>query len=118
MKLRDTALTADIRETDFWQMTVGEVARACDACIGKRKEAAYFAYTNAMTVGIFIGSMFSKSRKPPTIEEIYPDLFTKDEEAEAEARASKSVANFINFANALNERFQNGNGKPQSENNG
>lgn len=99
-------------------MTVGEVVRACDAYVSKRKEIAYFAYTNAMATGMFISSMFSKSKRPPNIEDIYPELFEKDEEAEAEARDDRSIANFMKFAQAVNERFQNGNGKPQSENNG
>lgn len=99
-------------------MTVGEVVRACNTHVSKRKDAAYFAYTNAMATGMFISAMFSKSKSPPSIEDIYPELFEKDEEAEAEARDDRSIANFMKFAQAINERFQNGNGKPQSENNG
>lgn len=99
-------------------MTVGEAVRACDAFMFRRKDEAYFAYTNAMAVGWFIGSMFSRSQRPPKIEDIYPELFEKNEEAEAEAQDNKSIENFMKFAQAINERFQNGNGKPQSENNG
>lgn len=116
--MRDTSLIADIKETDFWQMTVGEAVRACDAYVSKRKDIAYFAYTNAMTTGLFISSMFSKTPQPPSIEAIYPELFEQDEEAEAEAQDNRSIENFMKFAHAINERFQNGNGKPQSENNG
>ena len=116
--MRGVCLVAGVSEADFWLMTIGEAARACDAYADRRKDQAYFAYTNAMAVGAFIASMFNKSQKTPTIEEIYPELFPKDEEAQMEAQIDRSAANFMKFANAINERFQNGNGKPESENNG
>ena len=117
-KLRDAALLAGVRETEYWNMTVGEAVRACDAYHENRRERAYFAYTEAMTAGLFIGSMFS-SKSPPTIRDIYPELFDEeDEEAEQTIQDSKSVANFINFANAFNRNFDNGDRKSESENNG
>lgn len=110
---------AGVSEADFWQMTIGEASRAFDAYLLRRKDQAYFAYTNAMAVGLFVGSMFSSSHQPPTIEDIYPEIFPKDEEEEEQVQPTeKSVENFMKFANAINERFQNGNGKPESENNG
>ena len=99
-------------------MTIGEAVRAFEAYEDRRKDQAYFVYTNAMTVGMFIGSMFSHD-SPPSISDIYPKLFTKDEEAEEVARETQSAANFINFANAFNKDFDNGsNGTTESENNG
>ena len=98
-------------------MTIGEAVRACDAYVERRKEQAYFAYTNAMTVGMFVGSMFG-SRKPPTIHEIYPELFPKQEDIEEERRMDASAANFIKFANSFNQRYNNGNRKLESKNNG
>lgn len=102
-------------------MTVGEAVRAVDAYVDRRRDRAYFDYTQAMTVGLFIGSLFS-SDKPPTMEQMYPDLFTEDkEEAERavqEAKDAASAANFIKFANSFNQRYNtNGNGKSESENN-
>ena len=98
-------------------MTVGEVARVLDAYQERRRDTAYFAYTEAMTVGWFISSMFS-SKAPPKIHEIYPDLFSEDEEKEQEHKDDASAANFINFANAFNRNFDNGDRKSESENNG
>lgn len=121
LSLRDDCLTAGVREAEFWDMTVGEAVRAVNAWNDRRKDMAYFAYTNAMAVGMFVGSIFS-TRTPPTLEDIYPELFPKDEEArekaEEEARMAKSAANFINFANQFNRRFNNGNRESESENNG
>lgn len=102
-------------------MTVGETARVVEAYNTQRRDKAYFDYTHAMTVGLFIGSMFS-SKSPPTIEDIYPDLFDKEAEeakqAEQEMRDERSAANFLKFANAFNQRYENGDRKSESENNG
>ena len=120
MKLRDDSLIAGISERDFWEMTPGEAVRACDAYGERRKDIAYFSYSTAMAVGGFVASMFG-SGHAPTINEIYPELFPAEirEEAEHEARMSKSEANFIKFANAFNQRYEaNGNRKSESENNG
>lgn len=102
-------------------MTVGEVSRALDAFNDRRRDKAYFDYTQAMTIGLFIGSVFS-SKAPPTLEEIYPDLFDEEaeelEQIEQEKRDERSAANFIKFANAFNQRYENGDRKSESENNG
>lgn len=110
-------LIAGIHEADFWEMTIGEAVRASEAYQDRRRDKAYFAYTEAMTVGLFVSSMFS-SKAPPKIYDIYPDLFSEDEEAEQEQRDDASAQNFINFANAFNRNFDNGDRKSESENNG
>lgn len=117
MKLLEATLVTGIREAEFWEMTVGEAVRACDAYQDRRRDTAYFAFTNAMAVGLFVSSVFS-SKSPPEIHDIYPELFKEDEEAEQKIQDSKSVANFINFANAFNRNFDNGDRKSESENNG
>lgn len=91
-------------------MTVGEGVRAYKAYEERRKDAAFFAYTNAMTTGLFIASMFG-SKSPPTIHEVYPEFFKQDEETEEikqEIRDAKSEVNFLNFAKAFNRNFDNG----------
>lgn len=119
MKLRDGCLVIGISEADYWQMTIGEAVRACDAHQERRRDEAYFAFTNAMAVGLFVGSMFG-SKSPPHIQDIYPELFDREEyeEAEQERKDAISAANFMKFASAINERFQNGNRESESENNG
>lgn len=116
--LRDAVLITGIREADFWQMTIGEAARACNAYEEQRKDRAYFAFTNALAVGLFVSSMFSKSQSAPSIDTIYPELFPKDEEAEEKVKEERSIANFMKMANAINERFRNGNRESESKNNG
>ena len=98
-------------------MTIGAAVRVTEAYVKQRRERAYIAFTNAMTVGMFVASMFS-SNKPPTLHEVYPDLFEEDEEAEQAKRDESSAANFLKFANAFNQRVTNGNREPQSQDNG
>lgn len=122
MNLRKSALISGVSEAEFWKMTIGEVVRACEAYEDRRRDTAYFAYTTAMTVGLFVGSMFG-SKSPPTIEEVYPELFSDKKEevekAEQMAKDERSAANFIKFANSFNQRYKpNGDGKPESKNNG
>ena len=122
MELRDACLTAGIHEAEFWDMTIGEAVREIDAFGQRRRDKAYFEYTNAMAVGMFISAMFS-SKQPPKMEEIYPELFGDTEEQKEEdaqrLRDESSAANFIKFANSFNRRYEaNGNRKSESENNG
>ena len=98
-------------------MTWGETVRAYEAYMKRRKDLAYFSYNTALAVGGFVASIFS-SRQPPTINEIYPELFPKDEEAEEEARMTQSEVNFLNFANAFNKRYENGNRESEGKDNG
>lgn len=120
LSLRDNCLTAGAREADFWEMTIGEAVRVCDAYHERRKDTAYFSYMTASAVGLFVGSVFS-SKAPPDISDIYPEFFPKKqvEDIEEEIRVERSAANFIKFANSFNRRFEaNGNGTTESENNG
>lgn len=98
-------------------MTIGEADRALTAYHEQRKDRAYFAFTEAMTTGLFVASMFGGS--PPQIYDIYPELFSRDEEKEQKIQDSKSAANFINFANSFNRNLDNGDNRTtESENNG
>lgn len=100
-------------------MTVGEASRVIKAYNENRRDRAYFAYTEAMALGAFVASVFS-SKSPPSVNDIYPELFPKEEQeaAETDARMERSVANFLKFANAFNRRYTDGNRKFESENNG
>lgn len=123
LRLRDQCLRAQVREADFWHMTIGEAVRECDAYHDRLKDTAYFSYMTASAIGLFIGSVFS-SKSPPEISDIYPEFFPKAETREAteerqeELKEERSVANFLKFAYSFNQRFENGNRKPESENNG
>lgn len=101
-------------------MTIGEGIRAFKAYEDRLKDQAYFSFTNAYATAMFVSSIFS-TKSPPSIHDIYPEFFPKDEkneELEEQIREAKSEANFLNFANAFNRKFDNGDRKPESENNG
>lgn len=98
-------------------MTIGEAVRSFKSYEERLKDQAYFSFTNAMTTALFVSSMFS-TKSPPSIHDIYPEYFPEDEEVEEIVQDSKSAANFVNFANAFNRKFDNGDRKPESENNG
>lgn len=117
LKLRDFCLKAGVREADFWDMTIGEAVRSFKSYEERLKDQAYFSYMNAMTTAAFIGSMFG-SKSPPQIYDVYPEYFPKEEEVEEDIRDAKSEANFLKFAQAFNRKFDNGDRKPESENNG
>lgn len=101
-------------------MTVGEGVRAFKAYEERRKDEAYFSYMTATATAACIASMFGK-KSTPSIHEVYPEFFPKDEkneELEEQIREAKSEANFLNFAKAFNRNFDNGDRTTQSENNG
>lgn len=115
LKLRDDCLVTGVKEREFWDMTIGEAVRACDAFEERRKDVAYFSYTTASAVGWFIGSMFG-SGAPPTLSDIYPTLHPKEAEQQTEEEPQedvimdKSTVNFMKFAQSFNQRFkENGN---------
>lgn len=121
--MRDYCLIAGIHEHEFWDMTVGEAVRELDAFQERRRDRAYFEFTNAMAVSLFVGTMFG-NKHIPKLYEIYPELFPDgaDEEAEAEQekRTETSMNNFLKFAKIFNQRYEN-NGSDrttESEDNG
>lgn len=118
VNLRKLCMIAGVSERDFWDMTVGEALRVIETFKEQRRDRAYFAYTQAMTTGIYVASMFSK-RQPPKLHDIYPDLFPEGEEAEEQAKTEASKAAFLKFAYAFNQRYgKNGDREPQSQSDG
>lgn len=123
MDWRAESLKNGIAERDFWDMTLGEVIRASEAHTALLKERARFDFLQALSIGLFFGSAIS-GKNVPKIEDIYPEFFGSKEaeeaqkEAETEERMNRSAANFMNFATAFNKRFENGDRKSESENNG
>lgn len=120
--MREFCLIAGVRESEFWDMTVGEAVRELDAFQERRKDEAYFAYTNAMAVGMFVGTTFG-SKRDPKIYDIYPELFPngaqEEQEAEQEAKTESSMNNFLKFAESFNQRYDNGSNRTtESEDNG
>lgn len=113
-KWLDTALDFGISETDFWNMTITELARAVESKKRVQKheaqEKALFDYILADLVGRSFARVYSSSAKMPELHEIYPTLFESQqiEEKRQEKRNELSALRFKMFAKSFNERHTQG----------
>ena len=95
-------------------MTIGELGRWMESQRKKiereQKEKASFTYIQADLIGRSISRLYSKSSKMPSIEEVFPSLFTREEleEQEMERRDKLSIMRFEQFALAHNQNFNGG----------
>ena len=108
----NNALDYGISETEFWEMTFGELNRLVES--KKRmeehraQEKATFDYIHAALVGrAFAASMDSKA-KFPEIHEVYPSLFNKEErEAQKKEQSNQlSALRFKQFAQSYNKKYK------------
>ena len=87
-------------------MTIGEINRSINAYISGEermiKQRANYDYLLANTIIKGVSVVLSGGTLP-TIYEVYPELFAKEQEQE---RMHKSVANFLAFANNWNNRHK------------
>lgn len=102
-----------VSENEFWEMTLAELIRALDAykkrVEARRQEQAYFDYTLATLIGTSVARIYSSRNSMPDIDVVYPQIFKDSEilqKSKQEILTEKSVANFKNFANSFNTRFQ------------
>lgn len=108
----EAALDYGIKESEFWEMTIAELARAVES--KKRlqekelKEKATFDYILADLIGRSMARLYSSSNKMPTIAEAYPTLFSSEEiEAQRqEKRKELSVLRFRQFTQSYNKKFE------------
>lgn len=95
----------DIREQEFWEMTISELKRLLEVKQNKEKiqlkQEAIMNYKLAGLIGI------SFANKLPDIWEVYPSLFDKQEEIEKRERqrAELDTLRFLNFAKSFNKKF-------------
>lgn len=67
----------------------------------ERREKANFDYLQAMTLGKYISVILTGKGDVPSISDVYPNIFSKEEE-----KQTSSVNNFIAFAKSFNARFK------------
>ena len=98
-------------------MTFAEILRRMESYKRKMdmrmKEQAQFNYILADLIGISVARVLDKDVKYPSIEKVYPALFPVDEAKKEQELTDLSVARFMQYANAHNEKF-----KRQEGNNG
>lgn len=116
-KWLENALELGISEREFWQMTIGELARAMAAIKRRRRadqiERATFDFRQAQAVGHFFAATLNKKNKPPKIEDLYPELFDNDEfrAARDQRRAEAWAQQFKAFMTASDKRISEGGAK-------
>lgn len=93
-------------------MTLGEVKRAIESKLRvdkiRAKERATFDYILAELIGVSVGRFMSGSSDYPSLEQVYPSLFTDETKAKESERQAKrdelSALRFKQFAQSYNER--------------
>ena len=104
------SINLGLDESKFWDMSLAEVMRWQDGAIYRMKSKAQFDYILADLIGISAGRMMSKDVKYPSIDEVYPNLFEKQEEEhneEAEV-AQNNINRFMEFALKHNAMMKKG----------
>ncbi len=102
-------------------MTIGEVTRAVKSKArvleAEQRKRASLEYIQADLIGRSISRIYNSANKMPTINEVYPALFTKDE-VQKQIQIKKdevSALRFRQFANSFNKSFKEGGKKTINE---
>lgn len=119
-----SALKYGIGIEEFYEYTLGDVKLLMKAHQERQMEQlklqAQMDYTQSITIANFVGCMFSKDAKPPSFEELYSFLYSKEElqeidEAKEEAKRQKELemqrAGWLAWAESFNKKQE------QKENN-
>lgn len=113
-KMLLAALDYGITEFDFWEMTPAEVRRAVDSKVKLMKlqaqERASYDYIQAQLIVKGIGIVLGSKETYPSIEDVYPSLFTEVIEAQQEKvkqqKMNLSALRFKQFAQSYNSKFK------------
>lgn len=103
-----------ISESEFWNMTFGELSRLISSKRRIQKlqaqERASSDYILADLIGKSIARIYSSANTYPSIQETYPTLFDSEkiEEKKQEKQDELSALRFMQFAQSFNKRFQGG----------
>ena len=93
-------------------MTIAELNRSAASkrriMEAEDKKKAIADYTLANLIGRSIARIYSASNQMPTLAEVYPHLFSKEEEEkiQQERKDNLSVLRFKQFAQSYNKKFK------------
>ena len=112
--LLEPALDSGIKESDFWNMTIGEVIRAVESKNRVKKaeaqQQASFDYVLANLIAKNISIVLGSKQASPKLEEVYPNLFDdmedKRQEKIKEQQTNLSTLRFLQFAQSYNQRLK------------
>ena len=112
-QILDNALDWGISEFDFWNMTLAELERLFESKRRMQKQnaqdKAYFDYKLSDLIGASVARIYKKSGgELPLIEEVYPDIFDTEKMQKERKKAKDKLlaAQFMQFANAHNQKFE------------
>lgn len=101
------ALDCGVAESDFWDMTVGEINRRIESFNRtqerRMRERAGMDYVLAQLISAGIGSVIS-GEDFPLISDVYPDLYDPPQQP----AMLSSVERFVNFAVQHNAALKRG----------
>ena len=113
----DIALDFGLLERDFWEMSYAEIERYLSSrkrrMEAEERKKASFDYILADLMGRSISRIYSSSNKMPPISEVYPSLFSQEEEQAAmqKKKDELSALRIKQFAQAFNKKFKEVGGK-------
>lgn len=114
--LLQPAINLGLDEERFWEMTVAEIQRYTEGATWRMKTKAQFDYMLANLIGISVARVVSKEAEYPSIEKVYPTLFTAEEVSkeeqevkEEEERITNSKNRFLEFALKHNAKMKGNN---------
>lgn len=84
-------------------MTVAEITRYTEGATWRLKTQAQFDYILANLIGVSVARVVSGEAEFPSIEKVYPTLFTKEEVAEEEQKVKEEEAMITNSKNRFLE---------------
>lgn len=111
MALLQPAINCGLSESDFWNMTKIEVERYLEGANWRMKVQAQFYYSLADLIGVSCARIMSKDVEFPTIEQVYPNLYSEapgqeQEVIEEQKDMTASVNNFLAFAMKHNAQIR------------
>lgn len=111
--LLQPAINLGLDEERFWEMTVAEIQRYTEGATWRMRTQAQFDYMLANLIGVSVARVVSKEAEFPSIEKVYPTLFTAEEVSkeqekvkEEEAKITNSKNRFLEFAMKHNAKIR------------
>lgn len=110
-QLLEQALISEMKESEFWELSFGEVVRHIKAYSKRQTEQiklrAVYDYKLASATAAMISTMFSSSPVSIEFEDVYPEFkekVKKIEEPVVDKRTQLNVARFMEFAKNHNKK--------------
>ena len=111
----DAALDCELREFDFWDMTIGEIVRYIESYSRRYKrraqEKASYDYILASLIVRGVSITLGSKDSYPTMQDVYKGLFDTEQFQEQQKiaednKAKLSALRFKQFAHSYNRKYE------------